>query len=279
VPEGFTVNFLGVKTKLSFGFTSPDRFVTNDYPSLGEDYFEWISLLESVAGAREEFIMFELGAGYGKWLVNAAAALNLSSKLPYRLVGVEPDSTHFRWMIEHARNNNVDLNCCRFFKAAVSNKSGQAWFIVGNAEWYGQAVYVSPSEPVRKLYGFAGTLIGNVLRRKGLTRVATITLDQLLESFRRVDLVDADLQFSEDRVFESSSLLNEKVARVHIGTHTRPIEQRLRRLFGQLGWEKLMDYLCKSETATPYGRVKFLDGIQVWANPRLTTGRVIQRSQ
>jgi hypothetical protein len=81
VEPGFTVNFLGVKTrdyfwtKRSDAQTPADRLVATSLPTLDESYVEWVDLLEVVVSARNLFTMIELGAGYGRWLVNAAAAL------------------------------------------------------------------------------------------------------------------------------------------------------------------------------------------------------------
>jgi hypothetical protein len=40
-----------------------------------EDYFEWIDLLTAIDRAGTQFTMIELGAGYGRWIANAAAAM------------------------------------------------------------------------------------------------------------------------------------------------------------------------------------------------------------
>ena len=44
------------------------------YPSFNEEYFEWVDVLEAVVARAGMFTMLELGAGWGRWLANAAAA-------------------------------------------------------------------------------------------------------------------------------------------------------------------------------------------------------------
>jgi hypothetical protein len=62
------------------------------------------------------------------------------------------------------------------------------------------------------------------------------------------------------------------VKRVHVGTHSREIEDGLRRLFRALGWQSLADYACLSSATTPFGMVSFRDGVQSWLNPRFAHG-------
>src|ERR1700740_3178360 len=58
-----------------------------DCPKLGEEYFEWIDVLETVVAATEFFTMIELGAGYGRWLVRAALAVKrYHGNLPIKLI-------------------------------------------------------------------------------------------------------------------------------------------------------------------------------------------------
>jgi len=70
----YIVNFLGVKTNKAFHLPNylhedGEHFVSTDYPPFDEEYFEWIDILESVIESKRHFTMFELGAGYGRWIV------------------------------------------------------------------------------------------------------------------------------------------------------------------------------------------------------------------
>lgn len=252
--QGFRVNFLGVKTREAFFTQWGDRRrSTADYPDFDEEYFEWIDLLESVTQAESHFTMLELGAGFGYWLSNAAAALKQCAPLPYTLIGVEAEPTHFRWMKEHLQENGVDLSRCRLIQAAVADRDGTIGFHVGEtpqggpADWYGQSI-------------------------GGPEQVRAVSLSALLEPLHKVDLIDLDVEGAELQILEvGASQLNAKVKRVHIETHSHEIESGLRSLFARLGWQNLCDYPCHGEVETEWGRIVFQGGVQSWINPRFFT--------
>src|SRR5947209_3959774 len=88
-----------------------DREENNDFPWswLHEEIYEWIALAESVRAAQEKFTMIELGAGYGRWMVSGACLARLIRPgLALKLVGVEAERTHFKWMRQHFLDNELD---------------------------------------------------------------------------------------------------------------------------------------------------------------------------
>ncbi|MDQ3378761.1 MAG: hypothetical protein M3546_00345 [Actinomycetota bacterium] len=108
--DDWDVNFLGVRTRRMFwiGGDQPRQDAGN-LPRPDEEYLEWIDVLEAVSNARDRFTMVELGAGWGRWLVNAAAALHhRSDDMAYCLVGVEAEPTHFRWLRQHMLDNAIE---------------------------------------------------------------------------------------------------------------------------------------------------------------------------
>jgi FkbM family methyltransferase len=281
VDAGWSVNFLGVRTRDEFsaGMTgavaSERRSIETAYPPFDEEYFEWIDVLEAVEGADEGFTMIELGAGWGRWLMNGAAAARQRGRAPMRLVGVEAEPTHFRWMRQHFRDNAVDRRSLTLIKAAVAATPGRVRFHVGDASaWYGQAI--DAGEPTPKGRPSLSERLRAVLDRatphheRSIVDVRAVTLGSILKNLERVDLIDLDVQGVEADVLESAeSLLGERVKRVHIGTHTAENERRLRLLFERLGWENLNDYACGAEAETPWGPISFQDGVQTWLNTRL----------
>lgn len=300
VPAGFQVNFLGVMTRTSFfGETGPrpefgemeprpeSGQVEASLPPLNEEYFEWIDLLEAVRQARQRFTMLELGAGWGPWLVNAAAAVTRCNPLPLHLVGVEAEPTHYAWMQQHFRDNGIDPNAQSLFRAAVASEDGTAAFFVGQAaDWYGQSLAPMGGR-LRWLRAALRSILALRHRRPTSPRlgsgqggdprltaevaqVPTISLRTLLAPFDRVDLIDLDVQGAELEVLRAAAAeICHKVRRVHIGTHGRRIEAGLRRLFAELGWTPVNDYACHSDADTPWGRISFNDGVQTWCNPEL----------
>jgi FkbM family methyltransferase len=242
-------NWIGVTTRREF-FVEDLRFVTVTPPPPDAELFEWIDVLEAVMRAAGSFTMLELGAGYGRWIVNAAAALRAYSGLPHSLTAVEAEPTHFRWLEIHCRDNDVDANLVH---AAVAPSRGSVEFGIGKPEsWYGQAIADGSWSPQRVL------------------TVDAVTLSDLLEPLERVDLIHCDIQGAEAAVFEeAATVVAAKVQRVHVGTHRTDVELRLRQLFSSLGWENVNDYACGTSAETPWGRMNFQDGVQTWLNPRI----------
>jgi FkbM family methyltransferase len=250
------------------------------YPAFNEEYFEWIDLLESVVAARKSFTMIELGAGTGRWAVRAAYAVrHYNQKLPFRLIAVEAEPTHFEWMHLHFTDNGIDPNQHSLIHAALSDTPGEASFYVG-AEcgdiapdaWYGQVltkdyeVDVLVEEAPYGKYQVRRHASG----AKSIT-VPAITLVSILDGLPQVDLIDFDVQGLELSAIRSSiQELDAKVKRLHIGTHGREIETELRRLLTSHGWRCLTDYPCFSVEQTPWGPIEFQDGVQSWVNPRLS---------
>jgi FkbM family methyltransferase len=257
VPEGFIVNFLGVVTRVDYfePYTEidhrypPDRQVQTEYPEFDEEYFEWIDLLEAVVAAEGRFTMLELGAGFGRWTVNAVAALKRFSGLPYALTAVEAEPTHFQWLAQHLADNSIDPSNFRLIQAAVAPADGKVGFHItsheegGPSQWYGQ--YIG-----------------------GPHLVDAISLSTLLQSLQTVDLIDLDLQGVESEVLNAAAeQVDQKVKRIHIGTHGPEIEAALYSLFNRLGWQCVCSYPCGSTASTPWGEISFRDGVQSWVNP------------
>jgi hypothetical protein len=250
VPEGDLMDFVGIRTKTKYnllGYQSlQSNYVQTSYPTPDENYFEWIDVLESVVNSGNTFVMAELGAGWGRWLSVAFASLKQLFPLKdYRLIGVEAEKTHFEWLREHLLYNGVDPVKMCLYEAAVTESMGTVNFIMGDpGRWYGQCVQGS-----------------------GIP-VQSITLDYLLSSYEKIDLIDLDIQGKEYEVLSSGVKILEKTKRVHIGTHSKEIEVNLRNLFNSLGWKSCFDFSLLGKSETPYGPVDFQDGIQSWVNPR-----------
>jgi FkbM family methyltransferase len=250
-------NWLGVWTRREF-FTPELKFVELTPPApIDSECFEWLDLIRSVVQARKRYTMFELGAGYGRWIVNAAAAVRTYGGLQYRLLAVEAEPSHFRWLKQHCRDNGLrrrsQAGSTRLLRAAVDSTPGSVEFATGRAEsWYGQAIADSTWEPEKT------------------EKVKAVTLSTLLERHHIVDFIHMDIQGAELGVMEEArDALAEKALRVHIGTHSEHVEAGLRVLFQDLAWSPIHDYPCNSVTKTPYGDISFQDGVQAWENPKL----------
>ena len=283
-PGRFVDGFLGTQVRLEYArvpnppIADTPSVIHASYPALNEEYFEWIDLLESVIAAKDSYTMIELGAGIGRWAVRAACAVEQSrARLPYRLIAVEAEPTHFKWMTQHFSDNGIDPTQHTLIHAAVSGSAGTASFYVGNenrdtpVEWFGQSLTKDyevdvPDEEA----AYCGYRVRSHASGARSITVQAVTLGSILEDLTKVDLVDSDLQGAELAVIRSSiDALDAKVKRLHIGTHSTEIERELRDLLSSHGWHCSRDYPCFSERETPFGLVQFQDGVQTWVNPRL----------
>jgi len=256
VPAGLQVDFLGSKSRASYfsmmNSQPKDRYEAPDYPAVDEEYFEWIDLLEAVAWAKGRFIMFELGAGWGRWTARGAAAA-LQMSIPYSLVAVEAEPTHFEWMVQNLQDNGVRMGDCRLIEAAVTGRDGTVGFQVGDAaNSYGQSI-------------------------GGSVEVQAVSLATLLGPFELVDLIDMDVQGAELEILEAAVIpLQQKVRRVHVETHSRQLHSEIRDLFERIGWRCHCLFEGNSGDVTSFGRINFQSGVQSWLNPALHTKTELQ---
>ena len=96
-----------------------------------------------------------------------------------------------------------------------------------------------------------------------------IPLSVLAADRPRIDLLHVDIQGGEaDLVADTLPTLNEKVAFVLIGTHSRQIEGRLFTTFFQAGWWLEIERPAVIDVLNG-GVLNRIDGVQGWRNPRL----------
>lgn len=280
VPEGCQTDYLGTRMRCEFvahAAPSPSQ-VHMDCPPVDEEYFEWIDILESVSRARDSYTMMELGAGYGRWAVRAAAAARQRGIQKCHLIAVEGEPLHFKWLQQHIRDNGLDPAEHTLVPAAVSDRTGTALFCVGRPkegedradQFYGQWIPESRDKPRnrgRKLY--EGVPVIELKSGWESIEVPAVTLTSLLRDLDRVDLIDMDVQGEELKIVRSAiDDLDRKVCRLHIGTHAPHLEKGLRVALGSHGWICHFDYPSRTPVETEYGPVNFGDGVQSWTNPR-----------
>lgn len=265
--DTFWYTFIGSKVRKEFVAWSPPPNAAPDDQSVsmtpdilgdrwqveGEELFEFIDLAESAKAAKDAFTVADLGAGFGRWLVYAELfrqVFNPTVKGKY--IGIEGDPTHYAWMVQHFKDNGLDpadhdLRC-----AVVANKKFVRFMKnTTPAEWYGQGICQTFDPDIPASLRWA------------------LSLPTILKPYEKIDLIDADLQGIELDVFlPAINVLNHKVARIHIGTHSPEIESGMRDLFTHHGWIPHWDFAGMGVRQTPYGAVSFQDGAQSWINPR-----------
>ena len=283
VPPGYFAYFLGNLTRVEVfaGGFSPEerarydreRFEVFSDPSPGDNVVDCVVMLEAIVEARGEFTMMALGAGWGRWLAAAACAARQCENLRVRLIGVEAEPTHFQWMLQHLRDNQIDPADHDLVEAAISTTRGDAWFYVGKPDsWYGQSIIQDAAltaDPASLEIDY------NSERAR---RVKTIELHELTASYRKIDYLQLDVQGVELDVLSSRpEILDEKVKRINVGTHSHDIEHGLRELFSGLGWHCQYDVPLNGQMQVNLAGLTLGDGVQAWVTrPGRTVGDGVQ---
>jgi FkbM family methyltransferase len=260
-----------LQDRFLFDFYCAETILTNN-----TGVFEWLDICETVLAAKDTYTFVELGAGYARWSVIAYFLATRFRHLRTKLICVEPEPTHYRWVVQNFLDNGIPLEDHVLLEGAVSRKDGYVLFHVGDpAAWYGQSIVrerqLSLAERLRtRLEALSPRREPDVkAAERGKKGVKAYSLASVLEPVDCADLVHMDLQGSEyEALVEAVSVINAKVKRLHIGTHSPTIEARFHTLLGENGWTCLRNY-PQGRRATEFGEMDFEDGIQTWVNPRL----------
>ncbi len=262
-PSGSFHDFLGVRTRCEY---LPPGYLAWSGTCGGppgaangpmHDTSEWAAALRSVLEAKDQLCVVELGAGWGPWLVAEALAAAKVGIKNVTLVGVEGDAGHVKFMRQHLIDNGLDPQAHRLFHAVIGTEDGFATF----------PKHAAPSETYGAEANYSGTQ-GSA----DMVRVRCISLETLLADIPVVDILHCDIQGPEGDLMSSArKVVDRRVRRVVIGTHSRAVEETLHKVFTDIGWKLEHDSSCQM-MQVPTGQIVLVaDGTQVWSNPRLVT--------
>lgn len=241
-------------------------FQAAKYPDLDEEIFEWLDILDSILKADGEFVFVELGAGYGRWSARASKLgqrLGLESSSVH-LITVEAEKRHSLWLKQNFLINEIHARHTHF-ECAVSNFHGVMDFYIQRPD------DANPQAAAFKWYGqsLANQEIDGYVKEKVEVRRLTEILAEI-PNLRIIDLIDLDLQGEDSKVLlDSKEILQSLVRKVHVGTDSKSEEQTIRDFFLKLGWKCVWDYKTTGIRRTIFGKIRFVDGVQTWTNPRL----------
>lgn len=106
-------SFLGTVFRSTYDVIRVSRGAAAAFPPpVNEEYFEWIDLLSAVVQASDDFTFLELGAGYGRWSIRAAAAARQRGIETVTLGCVEAEPTHFEWLRQTLFDNGLARPRC-----------------------------------------------------------------------------------------------------------------------------------------------------------------------
>jgi len=261
-------DFLGIRTSSEFRpqfRPDPPGPVAPGYPPPHAGYFELAFVLDSVidGARRDRFRMLELGSGYGPWLVLAHRAMERLDGPQVDLVGVEMVARHVDWMRRHLHVNGIDPTEHTLLHAAVGDHDGEvAYRPIADLRFdFGQRVVARGADA-------AGATSEERSGSLELVRVPSIDVRRLLRERGPFDLIHADIQGEEMRVLPVAIEELARVRRLLVATHSRRIHRRLGALFAEAGWQTVWSFRPRRRERTPFGDVRFLDGLLALENPR-----------
>lgn len=272
----FIVDFLGVRTRSTSLANCQREFsgkllgipVPGDYHA---EAIEYIGLLKSVLAAKNQYYVMELGAGWGPWLINGAAAARHLGIKNIKMLGVETDSGHVESMKQHFLDNGFNPSEHELIKAAVGAQKGKAIFpkIADSANQWGARPAKLTND---KIDSSDSNYLGALLNLEH-EEVDVVPINELLEKHHIWDLVHIDVQGWEAQLCSvAMQNLNNRARYVIIGTHSRKLDGEILGLFHSAGWilenEKPTKFQYRHGTNELEG-MTLADGTQVWRNPKL----------
>ncbi len=252
----FRIDCLGAKARSHYMPAAWFDFVAQ--PMQNEMLFEWIDILDAIATAGDRATVIDLGAGYGRWLVIAALAAKQVGKAAH-VVGLEAESVHYEWMLEHFADNGVPPSDYTAIQAPVSDRAKDVIFVQGHPdEWYGQYILEKPNS------GY-----GDWPNAK-ITKLRAMSALSLIRRYPLIDALHMDIQGEELSVVPSiMRFATRNVRRMHVETHTREIDEALPAFFRDYGWIPRFQLPCETKgVTTPFGSIDFQGGVQSWENPK-----------
>lgn len=262
--------------------------------SSGEGFFEWVSTLMAVRGARKRFTVVSLGAHFGGPLVDAALALQKLNPMPFFLVGAEADPHMFAMLEEHFRENGIDPKDHWIVNCAINDTNRPVIFPVSeirtgsNSMLHTLEQYEFLYESIRdagkseetlrsvlteastQLYVSLDRMEGTPEARGELRFVSSLTVADMLGPLPFVDYLEIDMQHAEQwSLPPARDIMKRRVRIMHLGTHGQDLHRDLVDMFADDGWEVLVDLLPGTGFDTPEGSFRTCDGVVIAYNPAL----------
>ncbi|MDM0081964.1 class I SAM-dependent methyltransferase [Variovorax sp. J31P179] len=233
---GHLTNFLGVRINPEFfpGLLNGRAGEVEGAPlpaNWHADIAEWGAAFRAVDLSRETFTMIELGCGWGCWMNNTGVAARRVSRKVH-LIGVEGDEGHIEFAKESLATNGFGPDEFDLHHGIAAANAGIALFPKqeqAGMKWGLEPVFGATEEQQRQQR--------EAVKAGSHDALPMVPMSQLVADHARVDLLHIDIQGGEADLVEGClPLLNEKIAYMLIGTHSKQIEGRLYdRLLG-VGW-------------------------------------------
>jgi FkbM family methyltransferase len=224
------------------------------------DMAEFAAALRAVDLSRGRFTMIELGCGWGCWMNNTGVAARRAGR-EVHLIGVEADEGHIGFAKEAFAANGFDDSSISLHRGIAASTRGVALFP--------RQARAGISWGLEPILGATDAQREQAVQSGDYDELPMLALSDLIGPHERIDFLHIDIQGGEADVVETClPVLQQKVAYMFIGTHSRQIEGRLFHTLLQGGWRLEIERpgLLKLDVSTPY---MWVDGVQGWRNPSL----------
>lgn len=225
------------------------------------DMAEFAAALRAVDLSHGRFTMIELGCGWGCWMNNTGVAARRAGR-EVHLVGVEGDEGHIGFAKEACAANGFNARDVSLHRGIAAAASGVALF--PRQEQAGISWGLEP------IFGATDVQRQQAVESGAYDELPMVALADLAAPHERVDFLHIDIQGGEaDLVEKCLPILQDKVAYMFVGTHSRQIEGRLFHDLLRNGWHLEIErpgLLKLGEAAAPH---MWVDGVQGWRNPTL----------
>ncbi|WP_284948085.1 class I SAM-dependent methyltransferase [Acidisoma cladoniae] len=264
--QGHLTNFLGVLIDPKFFPTILDgkAGTVEAIPipaNWHADIAEWGAALRAVDLARGTFTVLELGCGWGCWMINSGVAARRAG-LDVHVIGVEGDAGHIAFATEACATNGFAPNQITLRRGIAAPENGMALF-----PRQGQAGVSWGLEPI---FGATEEQRREAAASGNYDELPMIALRELAGARERFDLVHIDIQGGEaDFIAGCLPAMNDRVAYLLVGTHSRQLEGRIMDTLLPAGWILEIERPAIFALGADGPRIT-VDGVQGWRNPRLT---------
>lgn len=264
--KGHIVNYIGVAVDV-------DKF----FPNLGvagagvegppvpgnwhSDISEFAAVFRAITFSGPTFRMAELGCGWGCWMNISGMAARLRGKDIF-LTGIEGDPGHITFAREALSTNGIPPSSYKLIHGIAAGSAGTALFPRQNVPGVTWGL-----EPV---FGASDDEISKALEQGTHDSIPMISMAEMLADTPRLDLLHIDIQGGEVSLISSSiEVLNEKVAYIVVGTHSRSIDGKIIDILNDAGqWTLEIERPCIA-SLSEHGATTVIDGLQGWRNTRL----------
>lgn len=242
------------------------------YPDDGtrSSFIEYVPLIESIESAKGSvYQMMELGASYAPFTAICGVLAKRHTSGDIMLLACEGAPRGIEHLYANLTANEL-----------LEDQRVKLQVIRGALAPHGGHVYFpdvdSAVDNGGNIKGLLDRLVSMGSKTK-LARVKAYTLGNLLgmcHATAPVDFIHCDIQGTEYEVFSSCMpLLENRVRRVFIATHSRCIEDKLFTLFDRRGWQLVAEEPCQMRYRGQGDARRwhlFKDGGQYWRNRNLT---------